>query len=173
MGPLWWGAPPGRGEGTSPLAPHVGGTGPSLWSEPQYTILRVLNIRGNLDRVRLLSGRFPLHNMILMSCNRSGWLALPGARVLHGSGGSRGEVSRAGWQLVGTALGARVRSSLVPAGARSYGGKNLVRVARGPIPVYACGAVHTGSCEWARRCTALRSGAPAGAPRSGAPADAV
>ena len=32
MGPLWWGAPPGRGEGTSPLAPHVGGTGPSLCS---------------------------------------------------------------------------------------------------------------------------------------------
>ena len=31
VGPLWWGAPPGRGEGTSPLAPHVGGTGPSLF----------------------------------------------------------------------------------------------------------------------------------------------
>jgi len=67
-------------------------------------------------------------------------LALPRARVLqHGSGESRGEVSRASWQLVGTALGAWVRSSLVPGGARSYGGKNSVRVARGLTPRCMCG----------------------------------
>jgi len=51
------------------------------------------------------------------------------------------------------------------AGARfMVGGKSRMRLPRG---------VHTGSCVWACRCTAPRSGAPAGAPRSGAPADAV
>ena len=82
VGPLWWGAPPGGGEGTGPPAPHVGGTGPSLcpcivpgcavWRvhvlrgrfgslalpplavASRDTIFRVLDICGNLDRIRLL-----------------------------------------------------------------------------------------------------------------------
>ena len=52
MGPLWWGAPPGRGEGTSPLAPHVGGTGPSLCSfsvAPGCVVRRVSVLRNRFD----------------------------------------------------------------------------------------------------------------------------
>ena len=110
VGPLWWGAPPGRGEGTSPLAPHVGGTGPSLCSfsvAPGCVVLRVSVLRNRfeyftpphlaavsrflywwlpLPRARVIpffvfrtlvkiwiafgySGKYPLHNMKLMSCN--------------------------------------------------------------------------------------------------------
>ena len=52
VGPLWWGAPPGRGEGTSPLAPHVGGTGPSLCSfsvAPGCVVRRVSVLRNRFD----------------------------------------------------------------------------------------------------------------------------
>jgi hypothetical protein len=52
VGPLWWGAPPGRGEGTSPLAPHVGGTGPSLCSfsvAPGCVVLRVSVLRNRFE----------------------------------------------------------------------------------------------------------------------------
>jgi len=64
VGPLWWGAPPGRGEGTGPLAPHVGGTGPSLCSfsvAPGCVVRCVPVLRTRIDYFTppLLAAVFP------------------------------------------------------------------------------------------------------------------
>ena len=78
VGPLWWGAPPGRGEGTSPLAPHVGGTGPSLCS---FSVAP-----GCVVRVSVLRSRFdcftpPLLAAVSRFLHR--WLPLPPPAVIE------------------------------------------------------------------------------------------
>ena len=79
VGPLWWGAPPGRGEGTSPLAPHVGGTGPSLCS---FSVAPGCVVR----RVPVLRNRFYYFTpppLAAVSRFLHWWLPLPPPAVIE------------------------------------------------------------------------------------------
>ena len=79
VGPLWWGAPPGRGEGTSPLAPHIGGTGPSSFS---FSVAPGCVVR----RVPVLRNRFyyfPPPPLAAVSRFLHWWLPLPPPAVIE------------------------------------------------------------------------------------------